>query len=141
MAEHPYPRLLVGPTARSTFGQTTAEQQTSREPRGVRRAGLRFSRAGKRIAFSRANPARQTCCSTIAYIRSCWSVLHPMQGVKSIPASVWTDSSNPEEQECDTHARSLEKKALLLPWVPGSCAINLSKLFLYLLNPPPAPSF
>ncbi|CAN8183776.1 unnamed protein product [Coccothraustes coccothraustes] len=48
-AEHPYPRPLVSPTARSTV-RAENRRATSRETRGVRRAGLRFPRAGNRIA-------------------------------------------------------------------------------------------
>ncbi|KAJ7413218.1 hypothetical protein WISP_91393 [Willisornis vidua] len=68
------------------------------------------ARPGAAPLFSRAGPAQESSCSTIAHRTPCWGVLRPMKGVKSAPASVWTDSSYPE---CDTHERSVKKEELL----------------------------
>lgn len=132
-AEHPYPRPPVGPTARSSVRaenrRATSSCAGSPEP-------------GTASLFSpRANPAQETCCSTIAHIRSCWSCLHPTQSVKSTPASVWTDSSKPEEQECDTHERSLEKKVRFPHGHQVVVKKTPLKSLLLPLNAPPEQSF
>lgn len=98
-----------------------------RRRRGGRRAGLRLPAPGRAPLFGRAGPARRSSCSAVA-----WSVLRPTQGVKFAPASVRTDSSDPDEQERDPDERRLEEAVLLPPGKPGGGGINLSKRFCYL---------
>ncbi|TRZ18572.1 hypothetical protein HGM15179_008545 [Zosterops borbonicus] len=133
-AEHPYP-----PSPRRPHG---AVLSSGREPQSNIKSCAGSPEPGTASLFSpRANPAQETCCSTIAHIRSCWSGLHPTQSVKSTPASVWTDSSKPEEQECDTHERSLEKKVRFPHGHQVVVKKTPLKSLLLPLNAPPEQSF